>query len=89
MNLSDVKLYLRVDGTSEDTLINDLMLAAKDYMRGAVSNYDSVADTDKAQLAERMLIADWYENRIPVGRPANAAVTLIITQLQLEGAGNE
>lgn len=89
MTLSDVKLFLRVDGDSEDILINDLMNAADNYLAGAIDNFDEKyqnADNNwkaKADQAKRLLIADWYENRLAVGRPEMSAITLLITQLQL------
>lgn len=87
MTLNDVKLYLRIDGTNEDNLINELITASESYMRDAISDFDDKkADPEwlaKAEQAQRLLIADWFENRLPTARPANAAVTLIITQLQL------
>ena len=89
MTLNDAKLYLRVDNDDENNLINELMKSAVSYMAGAIDGYEekkaSASPEWKAQAeqAERLLIADWYENRLPVGRPANAAVTFIITQLQL------
>lgn len=89
MELNDVKLFLRVDGNNEDILINDLIKTAHSYMAGAVDNFDEKyqnADDRwkaKADQAMRLLIADWYENRLAVGRPEMSAVALLITQLQL------
>lgn len=85
--LDEVKNYIRA--TDEDNeLVLSLMEAANSYMSGAIDDFNTVYPTSgrawqaKANLAMKMLIADWYENRTPVGRPVGSAVTLLITQLQ-------
>lgn len=89
MTLQDVKLYLRIDNDTEDALISELMSAADSYLDDAIDNFStrytngSAAWKAKADTAKKLLIADWYENRLPVERPVAPAVVLLITQLQL------
>lgn len=87
MTLDDIKLYLRVDDSVEDSLIQDLSDAADNYLAGAIDGYESKrADSNfakKADLCKKMLISYWYENRLPDSRPVNSNVELLITQLQL------
>ena len=92
LTVYDVKNYIRCD--DDDEQVKALMAAADSYMAGAIDNY---ADTyekagrdwqAKADLAKKLLITDWYENRTPTDRPATASVVLLLTQLQLEGAEN-
>jgi len=88
MTLDDIKLFLRVDDSVEDSLIQDLSDAADDYLASAIDDYETKRlDTGfakKADLAKKLLITDWYENRLPASRPVCSAVELIVTQLQLQ-----
>jgi uncharacterized phage protein (predicted DNA packaging) len=94
MTIYDVKNYLRVDTDDDDTLINTLMEAADSYLQGAVDNYTETYDKagikwqSKADLAKKLLIADWYEHREAVERPVSPSIRLLLTQLQLEGVKN-
>ena len=89
--LTDVKNYIRATD-EDDELVRSLMDAADSYLQGAVDDYASVypnastAWQAKADLAKKLLVADWYENRTPTERPVSPAIRLIITQLQLERA---
>ena len=91
ITLDSVKTYLRVDSDAENALLQGLIAASDSYMEGAVSNYsDKYENSDnkwkyKADLAQLMLIADWYEHRLQEERPVSGAVNLLLTQLQIEG----
>lgn len=92
MTLSDVKLYLRVDGDAEDTLITQLMSVADGYMSDAVTNYSIYYGKDdgytaRADMAKLAIIADLYENR-NVENPQSFSRTVqsIINQLNLTDA---
>ena len=91
MTIYDVKNYIRVDGDADNELIEALMSAAESYMEGAVDNYalkyaSAGANWQaKADLAKKLLIADWYEHREAVERPVSPSIRLLLTQLQLEG----
>lgn len=70
MELEDLKLYLRVDGTDEDTLIGSLQVGAETYLTNAGITVDYSNDLYK--LAVKMLILHWYDNRMQfaIGRVA-------------------
>lgn len=92
MTLSDVKLYLRVDGSTEDTLINQLMSVADGYMSDAVTNYSTYYGNDdgytaRADMAKLAIIADLYENRnVETPQSFSRTVQSIINQLNLTDA---
>lgn len=92
MNLSDVKLYLRVDGNAEDTLITQLMSVADGYMSDAVTNYAAHYGKDdeytaRADMAKLAIIADLYENRNAESPQSfSHTVQSIINQLNLTDA---
>lgn len=89
LNITDVKNFIRATD-DDDELVQNLMLAADSYLDGAISNYNEIYSNSspkwqaKADLAKKLLIADWYENRTPTEVPTNSAIKLIITQLELE-----
>lgn len=92
MNLSDVKLYLRVDGNAEDTLVTQLMSVADGYMSDAVTNYAAHYGKDdeytaRADMAKLAIIADLYENRNAESPQSfSHTVQSIINQLNLTDA---
>lgn len=61
MDLEELKLFLRIDGEEEDSLIVGLKSGAEEYLTNAGINKDYSKDLYK--LAIKMLISHWYENR--------------------------
>ncbi|QIB70685.1 phage gp6-like head-tail connector protein [Aminipila butyrica] len=63
--LEEVKDYLRVDGSDDDSQVKGLISAADIYLEnaGAVKDYDN----NLYKLAVKILVTHWYENRLPVG----------------------
>jgi len=61
LELDDLKIYLRIDGNEEDTLIVSLQEGAESYLinAGIAKNYDDSLYT----LAIRLLVNNWYQNR--------------------------
>ena len=75
MTLDDVKLYLRVDTSDDDVLIQSLITAAESYVRqqtgkikkivvvdGEPTEID-IATDELYNLCVKLLVAHWYENR--------------------------
>lgn len=62
MKIDDVKTYLRVDHDEENNLIEQIMLAAEDYIVGAVGKYDE--SKPKARLLYWAIVQDLYDNRM-------------------------
>ena len=85
MTLYDMKIYLRVDGEHEDKMILDFMETADEYIKSVVSESVIENNPRKVDMVKRLLVADWYENRIAKERPVTSAVSLLISQLQAEG----
>ncbi len=77
VSLADVKLYLRVTGDDEDSLIAAQVTAAENYLLGKVSKtkrrvgtdasdvdiFVGIADDLLFQQCVKLMVAHWYENR--------------------------
>ena len=65
--LAGVKEYLRIDGSTEDVLLQSLISAAGAYMAGAIDDYAAkYTDADFAALADMLELAyivELYRNR--------------------------
>ncbi len=73
--LEEVKDYLRIDGTDEDSFIMSLISAAKQYIKGGTG---CIVDenNDLHKLAVNLLATHWYENREAVGKTDALAFSL-------------
>ena len=84
ITLEEAKMYLRVDHTEEDNLIESLIDAAETYLKNATgrtfdgSNYI-------ARLFCLTLVTDWYENRGlvvgKVGEEIRPVINSLLVQL--------
>ena len=68
ITLEKAKLYLKIDGTDDDALLTDCINAAKAYLIGAVSDFDTSYEkyNDFREIADQLmyeLIAEYYTNR--------------------------
>lgn len=69
LKLEEVKLWLRLesDYTDEDQLLNLLMVNAENYLKRAITDFETKIEDDSVKasaiLVSNMLIVDWYENR--------------------------
>jgi uncharacterized phage protein (predicted DNA packaging) len=61
MDLEELKLFLRIDGEEEDSLIEGLQLGAEEYLTNAGIIKDYTKELYK--LAIKILVSHWYENR--------------------------
>lgn len=82
MELNELKLYLRVDGDEDDSVLADLKKAAEEYLSnaGVAKNYDK----ELYKLAIKLLVSHWYENRAIVGKADKLAFSLDSIILQLK-----
>lgn len=81
--LEGVKEYLRIDGVEEDTFLNSLIFASKEYIKNA-SGIAVDETNDLHKLAVYLLVAHSYENRLPIGEGDQLAFSLesILTQMK-------
>ena len=62
VTLEEVKNYLHVDFDDDDEILQSLIAAADEYLRGAVNpNYDTMSE--RAKMLSRIVISDLYDNR--------------------------
>lgn len=61
MDLETIKYYLRVDGDDDDSLIQTMMDAGKEFIKSAVGEYN---DTDMtARILLLAVVQNMYDNR--------------------------
>lgn len=87
LTLSEVKTWLRLEqgDTTEDTLLQSLILTAEEYIRNAVPAGMAFDTNQIARLLGMVLVADWYENREAIGQvreELRPTVRALVTQLQ-------
>ena len=73
VTLDEVKAFLRVDGTDDDTTLAILIAAAAEAVTGLADAWDGTGETpERLKLAVLMLVADWFDNReaVTVGKIA-------------------
>lgn len=82
MEFEELKLFMRVDSSDEDTLIQGLQFAAEEYMTnaGVTKDYTKFLYI----LAIKILVGHWYENRSIVGKVDKLAYSLDSMILQLK-----
>ncbi|MDE3838656.1 DNA-packaging protein [Bacillus methanolicus] len=80
--LEEVKQYLRIDGSEEDSFLTSLILAAKEYIKNTTGiRVDETNDLHK--LAVNLMVAHSYENRLPIGQGDTLAFSLESILLQM------
>ncbi len=63
ITIDQAKSWLKIDNNTEDEDIQDLVTAAEAYLRNATGKtYDNT--NALAKLYCRVLVSEWYENRI-------------------------
>jgi len=77
LSIDDVKLYIRVDSSDEDSLIQDLMDGAVSFLQRMTGKV-YVPEDAVWKMAIKYLCAHWYENRddTVVGRDAAVDYTI-------------
>jgi uncharacterized phage protein (predicted DNA packaging) len=66
--LADVKSYLRIDHTDDDTMLADLLEAASDYITSlVVTPGEGEEQPTPVDMAVKIMTAHLYENRLPSG----------------------
>lgn len=85
MEIEEIKLFLRIDDNSEDTLIESFKSAAEEYLEnaGVIKDYSK----ELYKLAIKLLVSHWYENRDSVligsiSKKLEYSLNSILIQLQ-------
>lgn len=87
LNREAVKEFLRIDGTEDDNQIDILIQASELYIKNATR--PDVDTTSKLyELATKLLVCNWYENREPVGKADTLAFSLESILIQLSHCGS-
>jgi len=81
--VEEIKTYLRIDGSEDDTVLALLIDAAKEYLLGA-GVPEEVNETAKYKLAVLLLVALNYENRNPAAGIEKLSFSLESVILQLK-----
>jgi uncharacterized phage protein (predicted DNA packaging) len=85
--LGEVKEYLRIDGSEEDSFLVSLITAAKAYIKNATGKVID-EDNDLHRLAVNLLVSHWYENREVIGKADKLAFSLESILLQITYCGD-
>lgn len=84
--LEEIKHYLRIDFDDDDTLLNTIILASKEYIKNAIGYIDMDKSSFKVLLFT--ICADLYERRsylIDKAIQTNKMINSLILQLQFAG----
>lgn len=73
MTVDDAKLYLRVDTSDDDALIQSLITAAESYIKQQTGKTKKIEGTEEKDISTdelyniclKLFVAHWYENRGP------------------------
>jgi uncharacterized phage protein (predicted DNA packaging) len=92
LTLQEAKEFLRVEHEDEDLLLSSLLMASEKYIINATRT-DVDRNSDLFLLAQRFLVAHWFENRntVVVGsvsKNLEFALESILTQLIYDGSVN-
>ena len=82
--LEEIKNYLRIDFDEDDSLLNTIILAGKEYIKNAIGYIDMDKPSFKILLYN--ICADLYERRsylIDKAIQTNKIINSLILQLQL------
>ena len=83
LTLEETKMWLRVDGTDEDSIIEIIRGATETYLNNAVEvEFD--ASNALAKLYCLVLCADWYENRDLIGQQPSDKVRFTVQSIMAQ-----
>lgn len=89
VDLIKIKSFLRIDGDAEDEILKSFRKTAEEYVKSTCGEFVDI-NCGRAEMAQLMLISDWYENRSAYSTGNySRAIDSILTQLRLEAAENE
>lgn len=65
LTLETVKTNLRIDYDEDDAYLETLILASEMYIDGAIEDRFGIKDDPRYKVLQFMLVANWFENRVP------------------------
>lgn len=87
MELSEIKVYCRIDEDYDDSLIEMLKAAAEEYLKGAGIPVKYEDYTYK--LTVLSLVRYYYDERVSSGAPDECNDAIIQLQLKYRGSCND
>lgn len=94
ISLEEIKNYLRIDIEEDDQLLQNLIVAAEDYLKNATGKEYPETDSDGniidyslEKIYISLLVSYWYESRTPAGKTGeefNRMTKSLLLQLQLK-----
>ncbi|MGB6128827.1 MAG: head-tail connector protein [Psychrilyobacter sp.] len=64
LTINEMKLYLRVDESEEDTLITSLIDFSKEEIENSTgATFEDYGEKETYKMAQRVIVTDRYENR--------------------------
>lgn len=92
MELKEIKDFLKIDTSEEENFIGSLQSAAEEYCKNA--GVQPMSDSKLYDLAIKMLVSHWYENRnvVAVGtitKIMEFSLNNILTQLRYSQPSTE
>lgn len=87
VTLEQFKNYMRIDVDWEDDLLQQFLYTAKDYLSGAISNYQEYYSNysefaSKADMLTMIIAAEYYQNRDNSPHGLSYTIQSMMTQLQ-------
>lgn len=89
ITLEELKMFLRIDYSDDDIMLNDFIQTTEEYIKDIVSDYDIKIKNErfkrKASLAAKFIISELYDNReltIKENKKVNFIINSFITQMQ-------
>jgi len=83
VSLSELKAFARIDDDSDDSLVESLGIAAREYVEQATGrSYQDALVPERAKVAIKSLATFWFENRGDVSVDPPAHVRRLINQLR-------
>ena len=91
VNLEEAKKYMHIDHNDDDVFIGGCIIAADEYLKGAIGeNYDTTSE--RARMLALMVVSDLYDNRGTNERTSLKTRTIVedfARQMRLELKGGK
>lgn len=85
MDISEIKLYLRITHDDEDALIESFCEAAENYIRQKTGKSkkgaDDIANDVLYKQTVKLMVAHWYENRAVISPSATNKISHTVDAL--------